>query len=107
MSHANARPVTTFFVLACACGVYMGLVLWASSSVGFEEGTTRYPVLHQVLVLLVPVVVCGAVQFRRSKRAAVSGLRLWFHVAGVAIGAPLVGMWLALAFIFALFGRAP
>ena len=107
MPHASARPVTTFFALACACGAYMGVVLWTSLSFGYEDSTTRFPVLIQILVLLVPAVACAAVQLRQSKRGAVSGPRLWFHVAGTALGAPLVGMWIALAFIFVLFGKSP
>jgi hypothetical protein len=107
MPHTNARPFATFMLLACACAAYMGLVLWASLGVGQQDGTAGYPVPIQILVLLVPAVACAAVQWRRSKRAAISGARLWFHVAGSAIGAPLLGMWIALALMFVVFGQSP
>jgi hypothetical protein len=107
MTHATPRPFTTFFVLACACGAYMGVVLWLTLGLGYEDSTTGFPALIQILVLMIPAVVCAAVQFRQSKLGAVSGPRLWFHVAGAAIGAPLVGMWMALVFIFVLFGKSP
>ena len=84
----------------------MAIVLWTSFGFGYEDGTTLFQVLVQILVWLVPAVGCAAVQFRQSKLGAVSGPRLWFHVAGAAIGAPLVGMWMALILIFVLFGKS-
>jgi hypothetical protein len=103
----NARPFTTFLILACGCGVYMWVMLWLTLGLGYDDSTTRFPVLIKMVVWVVPIAVCAAVQLRQSKLAAVSGPRLGVHVVAAAIGAPITGMVMALVSIFVLFGKSP
>jgi hypothetical protein len=60
----------------------------------------------QALGWVLPAVVCGAIQHSVSRRAGVAASRLWYRVAASAIGAPLVGVLLALA-VFLVLAKLP
>jgi ABC-type molybdate transport system permease subunit len=95
-----------FSILAVACAVYFGCTL--ELSMRFAEGT-KAPLVQVLMTLgrLLPVVVCGAVQYWKLAQSGVTGSRLWWAVAGTAIGAPIAGIILMLIVVFALFSKQP
>ncbi|MES2957696.1 MAG: DUF3601 domain-containing protein [Pseudomonadota bacterium] len=102
---AAARPFVVFVLLAAACAAYTVGLLTVSLPPADDPDAANASALLMALVWIVPVLLCGAVQFRESRARAVTGSRLWVQVAAVAIGAPIAGVALALITIFALFGK--
>ena len=107
MLRANVRPIVVFLILVCACAAYIAGVMEITLRLGFENSKARFAPFIKILLLIIPVSACAAVQFHESTRRAVSAPRLWLEVAAAAIGAPLLGAWLMLVVSFILFSKSP
>ena len=96
-----------FAILTVACAVYFGVTLDLNLGAGTGGAKTLLASLIKTLLLLLPFVASGAVQYWKLSQGGVSGSRLWLAVAGTAIGAPIAGIILMLIVVFALFSKSP
>ena len=96
-----------FSILACACAVLFAATFEISVRVSSETTQTPLGFMLKNFGWLIPVIVCGAVQYWKLAQSGATGSRLWLAVAGTAVGAPIAGMVLMLIVSFALFGKSP
>lgn len=96
-----------FSILACVCAVYFGVTFEFFVRLSTEGSNTPLIQFVQNLGRLLPVVVCGAVQYWKLTQGGATGSRLWWAVAGTALGAPIAGAVLMLIVVFALFSKSP
>lgn len=96
-----------FALLAVACAVFYGSTFEMFQR--FTAGPDKTVLVRVIESVgwLVPVIVCGAIQYRKLTQDGTDGARLWLSVTGTAFGAPVVGAFLMLMVVFAVYGKAP
>lgn len=96
-----------FAILAGACAVFYAgtFELFQRITSSPNQGGLVWVVKN--LAWMAPVILCGAIQYRKLTQDGAAGGRLWLWVIGTAFGAPVIGAFLMLMVAFALYGKKP
>jgi len=91
---------SAFYVAVVACIAYFYALADFSLGTSFPKEVSS---ILAFLLLILPVIFCGLIQFAAVRNTSLSKVRQWSQIAGAALFAPLFGFFLALL----VFGKSP
>lgn len=94
-----------FALLTVACAVFYASTYELFARLTSGPNKTALVRAIEMFAWLIPVIVCGVLQYRKLAQDDAAGVRLWLSVAGTAFGAPVIGFFLMLMVAFAIYGK--